>query len=166
MNELSNELSIEAKPENMDTVLDFINEHLGDCPSKVRNQIGIAVDEIFSNIARYAYHPDVGGAVVRITVDNNITIEFEDNGIAYNPLSADDPDVSLSAEEREIGGLGVFMVKKIMDSVEYRREDNKNILTIKKKVDVFDSKEQGEVARAPGASGEQGTKSQYINKVE
>ena len=129
-----NELIIEAKLENLDTVLDFINEKIDDCSAKIQNQIRIVVDEIFSNIARYAYHPKVGGAVVRIAVGDDIIIEFEDNGTPYNPLDQVDPDVSLSAEEREIGGLGLFMVKNLMDSVEYRREENRNILTIKKRL--------------------------------
>ena len=124
-----NELIIEAKLENMDTVQAFISEKIEDCPMKIQNQIRIAVDEIFSNIARYAYHPEVGGAVVRIVVGEDVIIEFEDSGVAYDPLAKEDPDVSLSAEEREIGGLGLFMVKNLMDSVEYRREGNKNILT-------------------------------------
>ena len=128
------ELIIEAKLENMDTVLNFVSEHVGSCPPKIRNHIGIAVDEIFSNIARYAYHPETGGAAVRITVDEHVIIEFEDSGIAYDPLCADAPDTTLSAEEREAGGLGIFLVKHIMDSVEYRREGNKNILIIKKKI--------------------------------
>jgi len=126
-------LSIEAKLENMGAVQDFVSARIGDCPPKIQNQIGIAVDEIFSNIARYAYHPSTGGAVVRIGVDNDcVTLEFEDGGIAYDPLAAADPKVSGTAEEREIGGLGVFMVKNLMDFVEYRRENNRNILTIKK----------------------------------
>jgi anti-sigma regulatory factor (Ser/Thr protein kinase) len=129
-----NELNIEAKLENMDVVLDFIKARLEDCPPKIQNQIWIAVDEIFSNIARYAYSPEVGDATVRITVSGEgaITIEFVDSGAAYDPLSAETPDISLSAEEREVGGLGVFMVKKLIDSVEYRREGGKNILTIRK----------------------------------
>ena len=127
-----NELIIEAKLDNIDAVLDFVNERISNCPVKIQNQIGIAVDEIFSNIARYAYHPESGGIAVRIAVENDITIEFEDSGIAYDPLSSDTPDTTLSAEEREVGGLGIFMVKNIMDSVKYRREGRKNILTIKK----------------------------------
>ena len=128
-----NELFIEAKLENVEVVMDFINKRLGDCPSKTKSQIEIAVDEIFSNIARYAYSPGVGGAVVRIAVDGDITIEFEDSGVMYDPLSKQDPDTTLSAQERKIGGLGVFLVKNIMDSVEYRREGDKNILTVRKK---------------------------------
>ncbi len=129
-----NELIIEASLDNMDAVQDFISERIMDCPMKIQNQIGIVVDEIFSNIANYAYNPEVGGAVVRIAVGDEITIEFEDTGVAYDPLGAETPDITLSDEEREIGGLGLFMVKKMMDSVEYKRRGNKNILTIKKKL--------------------------------
>jgi len=129
-----NEFYIEAKLENVDAVMEFIGERIKDCPTKIQSQIEIAVDEIFSNIARYAYNPDVGSATVRIAVGDDITIEFEDSGAAYDPLSRDDPDTTLSAEQRKIGGLGVFMVKNIMDSADYRREGNKNILTIKKEL--------------------------------
>lgn len=128
------ELIIEAKTENMDIVQNFINSHIQDCPPKIQHQIAIAVDEIFSNIANYAYQPGTGDSVVRIKADCDITIEFEDSGVAYNPLSAPEPDVTLSTEERDIGGVGIFMVKKIMDSMEYHRRGNKNILIIKKKL--------------------------------
>jgi len=129
------ELVIEAKLENIEAVQDFISARLAGCPPKVRNKIGIAVDEIFANIARYAYHPLVGVATVRIFVGDTITIEFEDSGVTYNPLEADDPDITLAAEEREIGGLGIFLVKNLMDSVEYRRDGCKNILLIKSGLD-------------------------------
>ena len=129
-----NEIIIGAKPENLEMVQGFINEQLGACPPKIKNQINLAVDEIFSNISRYAYCHDNGTVTIRIAVEKDITIEFEDSGVAYDPLSAEEPDITLSAEERSIGGLGIFMVKKIMDSMDYRREDNKNILTIKKTI--------------------------------
>ncbi|MCL2663287.1 MAG: ATP-binding protein [Oscillospiraceae bacterium] len=128
------ELSIDAKTENLDTVLDFIANELEALPMKLQTQFTIAVEEIFVNIAHYAYSPEVGDVLVRINVGDEVVIEFEDKGKPYNPLEKDDPDISLSAEEREIGGLGIFMVKKIMDSVEYRYEDGKNLLTIRKSV--------------------------------
>ncbi|MCL2013517.1 MAG: ATP-binding protein [Oscillospiraceae bacterium] len=127
-----NEIYIEAKLENVDAVLDFVTRQLEDYPLKIQSQIEIAVDEIFSNIARYAYHPNIGAATVRIAVDNEITIEFEDSGMQYDPLSERDPDITPPVGKRKIGGLGIFMVKNIMDSVEYRREGSKNILTIRK----------------------------------
>ena len=89
---------------------------------------------ILANIARYAYGESGGGVTVRVAVDGDIRIEFEDSGAAYDPLSSEEPDVSLPANERKIGGLGVFMVKKLMDSVEYRRVGTKNTLTIRKKL--------------------------------
>jgi anti-sigma regulatory factor (Ser/Thr protein kinase) len=129
-----NELVIEAKTENIDAVLNFIYEKLGDCPEKMKNQISVVTDEIFSNVANYAYNPGVGNVSIRVTVDEEVSIEFEDGGIAFNPLNAADPDISLGAEERGIGGLGIHIVKNIMDSVDYRRDGNKNIITVKKKL--------------------------------
>ena len=127
------ELFVEAKIENIDKVLDFVSKHIEECSVKIQNQISIAIDEIFSNIARYAYHPEVGLVIVRIAVDEDITIEFEDSGIEYDPLATKDPDLSLSLEEREIGGLGIFILKKLMDTVEYNRIGDKNVLLIRKK---------------------------------
>ncbi len=129
------ELVVRAELENIKEVQDFIAMRIKECPAKIRNKISIAVDEVFANIARYAYDEPGGGVTVRVAVDEDIHIEFEDGGAAYNPLAAEDPDVSLPAAEREIGGLGVFMVKKLMDSVEYRRDGMKNILRIRKKIE-------------------------------
>ena len=130
------ELIIEAKTENLDAVLDFVTAELeaAECSVKLQTQITIAVEEVFVNIAHYAYSPEVGGVVIRVTVGDEVCIEFEDKGKPYNPLDTTDPDITLGAEERAVGGLGIFMVKKIMDTVEYRHEDNKNVLRIKKLV--------------------------------
>ena len=98
-------------------------------------QIGVAVEEIFVNIANYAYHPDKGNATVRVEVSGDpvcVTITFVDHGVPYDPLAKDDPDVTLSADDREIGGLGIFMTKRIMDDVAYEYKDGQNILTLKK----------------------------------
>ena len=128
------ELFIGAKTENLDAVLDFIGGELeaADCSMKMQSQIAIAAEEIFVNIAHYAYKPEVGGALIRVNVGDEVMIEFEDKGKPFNPLDKDDPDVTIGAEEREVGGLGIFMVKNMMDAVEYRHEDGKNILLIKK----------------------------------
>lgn len=128
------ELIVDATAENLDTVLDFVSQELeaNDCSMKLQTQIAIAVEEIFVNIAHYAYNPLVGGAVIRVAVDNEVVIEFEDKGAPYNPLEKEDPDITTGVDEREIGGLGIFMVKKIMDTVEYRHDDNKNVLVIRK----------------------------------
>ncbi|MDR2043229.1 MAG: ATP-binding protein [Clostridium sp.] len=126
------EMLIQAQVENLDRVLEFVETEAGELSAKERSQIAIAAEEIFVNIARYAYEGESGEATVRIVADGGITIEFEDSGTPYDPLAKEDPDVTLPAEERQIGGLGVFMVKKMMDSVDYRREGNKNIMTIRK----------------------------------
>ena len=131
------ELELKAKVENLPKVLDFVDEELdsADCPMKIKMQIDIAVEEIFVNIANYAYSPEIGTATVRVEVMGDqpaVDITFIDNGIPYDPLAKSDPDVTLSAEERQIGGLGIFMVKKSMDDVSYQYQDGHNILTIKK----------------------------------
>ncbi len=133
------ELTVEAAVENIEVVTDFVNEELEklDCPLKARRQIDVAIDELFGNIARYAYSPDVGKATVRFSVEENpleVTITFIDNGIPFNPLEKSNPDTHLSAEERPIGGLGIFLVKKSMDLVEYEYKNGQNILKIKKNI--------------------------------
>lgn len=131
------ELTLEATVENLNAVTDFVNEQLElyDCPMKAQMQIDVAIDELFSNIAHYAYNPNVGPATVRVEVAEDplsVIITFIDNGIPYDPLAKADPDITLSAEERGIGGLGIFMVKKTMDDVTYEYKDGQNILKIKK----------------------------------
>ena len=131
------ELTIAATVENIETVTDFVNEQLEalDCPMKAQMQIDIAIDELFGNIAHYAYNPDVGDATVRVEVIDaplSVIITFIDGGVPYDPLTAADPDTSLSAEERSLGGLGIFMVKKSMDEITYRYENGSNILSIRK----------------------------------
>jgi anti-sigma regulatory factor (Ser/Thr protein kinase) len=131
------ELTVEAKTTNIEAVTDFVNEQLEalDCPMKAQMQIDIAIDELFGNIAHYAYNPEIGKATVRVEVIEDplaVVITFIDNGVPYDPLAKEDPDTTLSAEEREIGGLGIYMVKKSMDDVAYEYKDGQNILKIKK----------------------------------
>ena len=133
------ELTIAAKVENIEAVTDFVNEQLEalDCPMKAQTQIDIAIDELFGNIAHYAYNPEIGKATVRVEVTQNplaVVITFIDNGVPYDPLAKTDPDTTLSAEEREIGGLGIYMVKKSMDEITYDYKDGQNILKIKKHI--------------------------------
>lgn len=133
------ELTIDALTQNIPAVTAFIDEQLEalDCPMRAQMQIDIAIDELFSNIAYYAYNPDVGPATVRVEVLDDpmaVVITFIDHGIPYDPLAKDDPNISLSIDEREIGGLGIYMVKKSMDSVTYEYRDGQNILTIKKSI--------------------------------
>ena len=131
------ELVIEAKKTNLDAVLSFIDEQLGEaeCSKKTRMTIDVAVEELFVNISSYAYDPKIGTAVVQVSVHNeplSVEITFIDNGKPYDPLAKPDPNVTLDAEHRQIGGLGIFMVKKSMDDVQYEYKDGRNILTIKK----------------------------------
>jgi anti-sigma regulatory factor (Ser/Thr protein kinase) len=133
------ELTIAATIENIETVTDFVNEQLEayDCPMKAQMQIDIAIDELFGNIAHYAYNPEIGSATVRVEVIEDplsVVITFIDNGVPYDPLKKEDPNTTLSADEREIGGLGIFMVKKTMDDVIYEYKDGQNRLTIVKKI--------------------------------
>ena len=133
------ELTIEAVPENVDAVIDFINEQLDEygCGMKEKMAIDVAADELFTNIASYAYNPDKGNATVRVEVFEDplaVEITFIDNGVPYDPLAKADPDTTLSVEERQIGGLGIFIVKKSMDAVNYEYKEGRNILTIRKKI--------------------------------
>lgn len=133
------ELTINAVIENIEQVTSFVDEQLEalDCPMKAQMQIDIAIDELFSNIAHYAYHPGVGPATVRVEVTREplaVVITFIDHGVQYDPLDKKDPDIALSAEEREIGGLGIYMVKKSMDDISYEYKNGQNILRIKKKI--------------------------------
>ncbi len=97
----------------------------------------LAVDEIFCNIASYAYAPGTGDAVIEVDYDKeerSFSIVFKDRGVRYDPLAKDDPDVTLSADQRKIGGLGIFLVKKSMDDMYYEYRDGMNILHLKKNI--------------------------------
>lgn len=137
--EKDNVLTIEATIDNINEVTDFVNAKLEalDCSMKIQMQIDVAIDELFSNIARYAYNPETGPATVIVDVENDplaVVITFIDKGKPFDPLSQKDPDITLGADDRKIGGLGVFLVKKTMDDVNYEYKEGKNILTIKKKI--------------------------------
>ena len=131
------ELIVEADRMNLPAVQNFIDEQLEEagCPMLTQTTIDIAVEELFVNIASYAYGDGKGKAVVQVTVHKeplSVEITFIDNGVQYDPLAKADPDTTLSAKERKKGGLGIFMVKNTMDNVSYEYKDGKNILTIKK----------------------------------
>lgn len=131
------ELIVEADRMNLPEVQTFIDEQLEEarCPMLTQTTIDIAVEELFVNIASYAYGDGNGKAVVQVTVFEeplSVEITFIDNGVQYDPLAKADPDTTLSAKERKKGGLGIFMVKNTMDNVSYEYKDGKNILTIKK----------------------------------
>ena len=131
------ELRIPAVVEKLPELLAFIEQQLEEvgCPLKTQMEIAVAAEEVFVNIASYAYAPGTGAVTVRIEISDDpaaATITFSDSGIPFDPLKKVDPDVTLPAEEREIGGLGIFMTRKIMDDVTYTYRDGQNILTLKK----------------------------------
>ena len=133
------ELTVEAAVGNIPAVADFVEAELDavDCPPKAKMQIGVAIDEIMANIAQYAYAPGTGPVTVRFGYEQasgTATLTFLDKGMPYNPLEKKDPDVHLSAENRPIGGLGIFLVKKTMDSMDYAYKFGQNVLTIQKKL--------------------------------
>ena len=131
------EMVVSAKVENIPVITEAIDQLLEgmDCPMKAQVQVDVAIDEIFANIANYAYPNGNGKATIRyepLKEPNGIQLTFIDSGVPFNPLEVKDPDTTLSAEEREIGGLGIFMVRKSMDDVQYEYKDRHNILTIRK----------------------------------
>ena len=129
------ELTLAADTANLPQVMGFVEEQLErhGCPVKTAMQIQVAVEEIFVNIASYAYPDGAGDASVRMKFEDDparVEISFIDSGIAYDPLKRDDPDITLPAEERESGGLGIYMVKKYMDDIRYEYTDGRNRLTL------------------------------------
>lgn len=131
------EITVDAVIENLGMVTDFIDEILdaADCPVRTKIQINIAIDELLGNICLYAYENTIGKATVRVEKQESpeaFIITFVDYGTPYNPLESDDPDITLSADDRKSGGLGIYMVKKSMDELAYCYCDGENRLTIKK----------------------------------
>ena len=135
------ELTITADDKNLETVLNFIHQQLPtDCETDLMYKIDVAAEEIFVNIAHYAYNDKLPAGVfgqvwITCTYENELlTIIFRDKGVPFNPLARPDPDITLSAEDRSIGGLGIFLTKKYMDKVEYDYQNEENILTLKKMI--------------------------------
>jgi Anti-sigma regulatory factor (Ser/Thr protein kinase) len=132
-----NKITVPARLDELDHVLDFIEQELDiyECAVKIKLQLAIAVEEIFVNIAKYAYAPGEGSTEILCSYSDEmkaVSISFLDEGMPYNPLAKKDPDITLSSEDRKIGGLGIYMVKKSMDEVIYDYKDNRNMLTIRK----------------------------------
>jgi anti-sigma regulatory factor (Ser/Thr protein kinase) len=133
------EITVDAMIENMNTVTAFVDDFLDQiaCPMKSRIQINIVIDEIFGNICHYAYKDSVGAVTVRVESGNTpkaVFLTFTDNGIPYNPLDTEDPDITLSSEERKIGGLGIYLVKKNMDEMKYEYVNQQNRLWMEKRL--------------------------------
>ncbi len=132
-----NNISVQATTENLDTVIGFVDEFLEEhgCPMKTQMLIDLCVEEMYINIANYAYGDDTGEAEIEVSENGGeVSITMKDRGVPYNPLEKPDPDTTLSAEERQVGGLGIFIVKKTMDSVLYEYKDGQNIFTMTKKL--------------------------------
>lgn len=125
-----------ADIKELDSVLSLVHHELSHLVSnKILLKFDVAVEEIFVNICQYAYDSTNNYVDVDIEVkDNCVKITFVDEGIPFNPLERDNPDINLPSDKRKIGGLGIFMVKKIMDNIYYKYRDKKNILTMEKKI--------------------------------
>ena len=138
MSNTCRELTLPAQTERLPEVLAFVEEQLEEagCPMKAQMQISVATEEVYVNIASYAYAPGSGMATIRLelTQEPAVVLTFIDSGIAFNPLEKEDPNVNLPAEERQIGGLGIFMTKKTMDEVCYERAGDRNVLTLIKRI--------------------------------
>jgi sigma-B regulation protein RsbU (phosphoserine phosphatase) len=137
--ELMTKKTFPAKTEILSDILGFVDEMLQhyECPMKIQMAICVAIEEVFVNVAHYAYGGGEGNVTLSIGFDEKsrtITFRMSDNGIPFDPLKKPDPDITLSAEEREIGGLGIFITKKTMDTVTYAYENGENILTMIKKI--------------------------------
>ena len=131
------QITVEATVDNLQTVIDFATEQLEahDCPMKTSMQLELVIEEIFVNVSSYAYAPASGDVTVCIDFEENpsaVLMTFIDGGKPYNPLETPDPDTTLGIEERGIGGLGIFLVKKNVDEIAYEYAGGKNILRIKK----------------------------------
>ena len=126
-----------AKAEALPDILGFVEETLEGygCPMNIQMSLCVAIEEVFVNIANYAYPGNEGHVTLGIGfADGTITFRMTDKGIPFDPLKKPDPDVTLSAEDREIGGLGIFITKKTMDCLTYAYENDENILTMTKKI--------------------------------
>lgn len=130
-------LTVPAKTDELDRITEFVNQELEryDCPMSIQLQIELAIEEIFVNIASYAYHPEDGEAEVRCDILQDplrVVIQFLDHGKPYDPLAKENADISPEANEEREGGLGILLVKKAMDNIQYAYENGMNILTILK----------------------------------
>ena len=128
-----------AKTESLSDILGFVDQKLDsfECPMKIQMAVCVAIEEVFVNVAHYAYGEDQGDMRLGIGFDEEnrtVTFRMTDKGIPFDPLQKPDPDITLSAEDREVGGLGIFIAKKTMDSISYAYENGENILTMTKKL--------------------------------
>lgn len=133
------EITLKARIENISVVTGFIDEALEalGCSMKAQMQIDVAIDELFGNIARYAYNGAEGDVTVALDYEEDTRtalITFLDRGEPFDPTATLEPDVNVPAAERQVGGLGIFLVRKTMDGMDYAYENGQNVLTIRKKI--------------------------------
>lgn len=131
------ELTVCAEIDKLNDVLAFVDGQLEqhDCPMKAQMQIDVALEELFVNIAHYAYPDSTGEATIRVCFGSDYAeISLIDSGVPYDPLAKPDPDITLNAQDRPIGGLGIFMTKKLMDDISYQHNSGNNMVTIKKRI--------------------------------
>ena len=133
------QMTFPASLEYIEPATDFMNDILesAGCPMRTRMKLDIALDELMSNVAQYAYAPGTGDVTVSVEVveePKRAVVTLTDSGVPYDPLQKEDPDVTLSAEERGIGGLGIYIVKQSMDGMTYEYRDGQNVLTIVKAI--------------------------------
>ncbi len=139
MGDYSKEIEVDATLDNLDTVIGFVEEALGEagCPMKIIMKVLVSLEEVYVNVANYAYGNELGKCWVSLDINSTETggmarIKVRDKGQAFNPMEKENPDITLSADERPIGGLGIFMVKNIVDSIEYEYLSGENVLTMEK----------------------------------
>jgi len=133
------ELKVEATLEHLDQVVEFVISALDGCSFRTKTQVELVIEEIFVNIASYAYGDKIGPVLVTLSLGGTppvLDLTFTDEGIPFDPLAKPDPDISLEPEERGIGGLGIFLVKKNVDEISYEHKDGKNYLHIRKNLNV------------------------------
>lgn len=131
------EKTFDACDATLNDAMAFVEQELEkvDCPLKIVMQITVCMEEMYVNVAHYAYGDKEGKVVVSLDyIDGVFSITLTDWGMEFDPLKKEDPDITLSAEERDIGGLGIYMVKNYMDEVRYDRIDGKNIFMMAKKI--------------------------------
>jgi len=133
------ELTVDAVPESLRQIKAFVDAELAalDCPVDTRRQMDVVVDEVFGNIARYAYAGAAGSVLLRFEAEQTpraVTLTFSDGGVPFDPLQTEAPDTTLAARERAVGGLGIFVVKKLVDEVRYEYTGGKNVLRLKKRI--------------------------------
>lgn len=136
---INKNLKVDATIDNLDRVIGFVEEELKliECPMKTIMQITVSLEEVYVNVVNYAYEGEIGECEINLSIstdnENTLTLEIKDKGKYFNPLDKEEPDITLSADERSIGGLGIFIMKKSMDEVSYKNISGYNILTIVKK---------------------------------